>query len=50
MKAMAPKPEDRYGTPKAFADDIEQWLADEPVTVYIRAADRKRLGRWARQA
>jgi serine/threonine-protein kinase len=32
MKAMAPEPTDRYGTPRALADDIEHWLADEPVS------------------
>jgi WD40 repeat protein/tetratricopeptide (TPR) repeat protein/tRNA A-37 threonylcarbamoyl transferase component Bud32 len=30
-KAMALRPEDRYATPRALADDIEHWLADEPV-------------------
>ena len=34
LKAMALKPEDRYASPKALADDIEHWLADEPVTAY----------------
>ena len=34
LKAMALKPEDRYATPRALADDIEHWLADEPVTAY----------------
>src|SRR5262249_8468713 len=29
LKAMALKAEDRYATPKALADDIERWLADE---------------------
>jgi serine/threonine-protein kinase len=33
-KAMALKPEDRYVTPRALADDIEHWLADEPVTAW----------------
>ena len=32
LKAMALKPEDRYATPRALADDIERWMADEPVT------------------
>ncbi len=48
LKAMAPKPEDRYGTPKAFADDIERWLADEPVSAYVEPLTA-RLGRWARR-
>ena len=34
LKAMALKPGDRYASPKALADDIEHWLADEPVTAY----------------
>ena len=34
LKAMALKPEDRYATPRALADDIERWLADEPVAAY----------------
>jgi tetratricopeptide (TPR) repeat protein/tRNA A-37 threonylcarbamoyl transferase component Bud32 len=32
LKAMALKPEDRYPGARALADDIEHWLADEPVT------------------
>ncbi len=48
LKAMAPKPEDRYATPKAFADDVERWLADEPVSVYVEPLTA-RLGRWARR-
>ena len=32
LKAMALKPEDRYAAPKALAEDVERWLADEPVT------------------
>jgi serine/threonine protein kinase len=31
LKAMALKPEERYATPRALADDVEHWLADEPV-------------------
>jgi WD40 repeat protein/serine/threonine protein kinase len=47
-KAMAPKPEDRYASARALAEDFEHWLADEPV-----AADHEgwhqRLARWARR-
>ena len=32
LKAMALRPEDRYPTPRALAEDIEHWLADEPVS------------------
>jgi WD40 repeat protein/tRNA A-37 threonylcarbamoyl transferase component Bud32 len=31
LKAMALTPGDRYPSPRALADDIEHWLADEPV-------------------
>ena len=31
---MALEPADRYATPRALADDVEHWLADEPVTAY----------------
>jgi eukaryotic-like serine/threonine-protein kinase len=48
LKAMALKPEDRYGTPRALADDIEHWLADEPVKAYPERR-LERLGRWLRQ-
>ena len=34
LKAMALKPEDRYGTCRALAEDIERWMADEPVTAW----------------
>ena len=40
LKAMALKPEDRYATPRALADDIEHWLADEPVTAYAEQPAR----------
>ena len=48
LKAMALKPEDRYGTPKALADDIERWMADEPVTAW-REPFSRRARRWARR-
>jgi tetratricopeptide (TPR) repeat protein/tRNA A-37 threonylcarbamoyl transferase component Bud32 len=47
-KAMAVKPEDRYGTCKALADDIERWMADEPVTAWREPMSR-RVRRWARR-
>ncbi|MEX2139558.1 MAG: tetratricopeptide repeat protein [Pirellulales bacterium] len=31
LKAMALKPADRYATPGQLRDDVEHWLADEPV-------------------
>ena len=48
LKAMANRPEDRYTTAAALADDIERWLADEPVAAY-REPLLPRLSRWARQ-
>ena len=32
LKAMALKPADRYPTPRELAEDVEHWLADEPVS------------------
>ena len=40
LKALALRPEDRYPQAKALADDVERWLADEPVSAYARALDR----------
>ena len=34
LKAMALVPEGRYASPVALADDIEHWLADEPVSAW----------------
>jgi serine/threonine-protein kinase len=48
LKAMALKPADRYATPKALADDLERWMADEPVTAYPERP-LERLARWLRQ-
>ena len=44
---MALKPEDRYPVAAALAEDIERWLADEPVTAY-REPRFARIARWAR--
>ena len=48
LKAMATRPEDRYASCRALADDVERWAADEPVSVY-RAPAPVRLARWARK-
>jgi tetratricopeptide (TPR) repeat protein len=48
LKAMARKPADRYATPRALAEDIEHWLADEPVTAY-REPWPDRARRWSRK-
>jgi eukaryotic-like serine/threonine-protein kinase len=48
LKAMALSRDDRYATPRELADDLERWLADEPVKSY-REPPRVRLQRWARR-
>jgi tetratricopeptide (TPR) repeat protein/tRNA A-37 threonylcarbamoyl transferase component Bud32 len=48
LKAMARQREDRYGTALALADDVEHWLADEPVAAY-REPGLARLRRWGRR-
>jgi tetratricopeptide (TPR) repeat protein/tRNA A-37 threonylcarbamoyl transferase component Bud32 len=45
-KAMSPEPEDRYGSCKALAEDVERWLADEPVAAW-REPWTRRARRWA---
>jgi serine/threonine protein kinase len=47
-KAMALRPEDRYGSALEMAVDVEQWLADEPVTAYQEPLST-RLLRWGRR-
>ncbi len=34
LKAMALQPRERYASARALADDLEHWLADEPVTAH----------------
>jgi serine/threonine protein kinase len=48
LTAMATKPEDRYVSCRALADDIERWSADEPVSVY-REPFSTRATRWGRR-
>jgi serine/threonine protein kinase/tetratricopeptide (TPR) repeat protein len=48
LKAMALRPEERYTTALQLAEDIEHWLADEPVSAWREPVTVK-LGRWARQ-
>src|SRR5262249_46126070 len=48
LKAMALRPQDRYASAKALADDVEHWLADEPTTAY-REPRAQRLARWTRR-
>ncbi len=42
LKAMALKPRDRYVTPQDLADDIERYLADEPVKAFPEPFTRPR--------
>jgi eukaryotic-like serine/threonine-protein kinase len=46
MKAMATRPEDRYSSCRALAEEVERWTADEPVTAY-REPFARRARRWA---
>jgi serine/threonine protein kinase len=48
LKAMALKPEDRYDSPRALAEDIERWVADEPVSACCESWAR-RARRWGRR-
>jgi serine/threonine-protein kinase len=47
-KAMRLRPEERYATPAALAQDVERWLADEAVGAY-RESWSARLSRWGRR-
>ena len=48
LKAMALKPSDRYPSPRALAEDVNRWMADEPVSAY-REPLSTRLTRWGRR-
>ena len=48
LKAMALGPEDRYSSCRALAEDIERWMADEPVTAWREPLSR-RARRWSRR-
>ncbi len=48
LKAMATRPADRYPTPRALAEDLERWTADEPVSAW-REPLARRARRWAKQ-
>jgi serine/threonine protein kinase/Tfp pilus assembly protein PilF len=48
QKAMALKPADRYATVKELGEEVERWLADEPVVAY-REPLRSRARRWGRR-
>ncbi len=48
LKAMARRPADRYRSPKALSDDLDRWMADEPVSAWQEPLSR-RARRWARR-
>ncbi|NQV26423.1 MAG: serine/threonine protein kinase, partial [Rhodopirellula sp.] len=48
QKAMARRPQDRYATAKQLAEDLEAWLADEPVSAF-REPLLARSRRWMRR-
>ncbi|HZY83248.1 MAG TPA: serine/threonine-protein kinase, partial [Gemmataceae bacterium] len=48
LKAMALRPDDRYATPRELAEEVERWLADEPVGAWPEPVTIK-VGRWLRR-
>jgi tetratricopeptide (TPR) repeat protein len=48
LRAMAMRPEDRYSSCRALAEEIERWMADEPVTAW-RQSLSERARRWVRR-
>ena len=48
LEAMAPQPADRYASPRALADDVERWMADDPVSALPDGWGR-RMARWSRR-
>ncbi len=48
LKAMALDPLNRFESARALADDIDRWLADEPVSAWREPVSR-RTRRWARR-
>jgi WD40 repeat protein/serine/threonine protein kinase len=48
LKAMARRPEDRYASPNELAEDIERWLADDPVSAWQESV-AARIARWSRR-
>ncbi len=47
MKAMAVQPASRYQHAADIAEDIDRWLADEPISTYAETGS-ERIGRWIR--
>ena len=48
LKAMAVRPEDRYASARQLADDIEHWLADEPISAQPDTRTQL-VARWIRR-
>jgi serine/threonine-protein kinase len=48
LKAMAKAPEDRYGSASEVAQEVERWLADEPVAAFPEPWT-VRSSRWVRR-
>ncbi len=48
LKAMARRPTDRYPSARGLADDVERYLADEPVAAYAEPLSA-RAWRWMRR-
>jgi eukaryotic-like serine/threonine-protein kinase len=48
LKAMALNPDDRYATARALADDLERWMAGEPVSACPESF-LERAGRFVRR-
>jgi serine/threonine-protein kinase len=48
LKAMATKADDRYPSCRALAEEVERWMADEPVSAY-REPFTTRATRWGRR-
>ena len=48
LKAMAQRSEDRYSSCRALADDLDRWMADEPVSAW-REPFSRRARRWSRR-
>lgn len=47
-KATSPRPEDRYPSALALADDVNRWLADQSIVAH-RDPPWERLARWGRR-
>ena len=48
LRAMALRPGDRYSSARVLAEELERWMADEPVSAWKEPLSRK-ARRWARR-